>query len=199
MQQAFSSTACNIMNNSVLNSVNEHKHLGVILSDDGAWHKHIDMIVKKAFNRLNVIRKYKFLFNRHTLEQLYIIYVRPILEYADVVWDNSTVMLIHKLESVQIEAARIVTGGTRLSSIRLLYDETGWEKLSDRRKDHRLTYFYKMVNNITPNYLSNILPNQFANIHTYNTRNSSSFQPIQVRLSLYSNYFLLAAVKLWNS
>jgi hypothetical protein len=41
---------------------------------------------------------------------------RPILEYADVVWDNKTLLLINKLENVQIEAARVVTGGTRLVS-----------------------------------------------------------------------------------
>jgi hypothetical protein len=43
------------------------------------------------------------------------------LEYADVVWDNKTLFLINKLENVQIEAARIVTGGTRLVYINSLY------------------------------------------------------------------------------
>jgi hypothetical protein len=47
------------------------------------------------------------------------------LEYADVVWDNKTLFLINKLENVQIEAARIVTGATRLVSINSLYKETG--------------------------------------------------------------------------
>jgi hypothetical protein len=37
--------------------------------------------------------------------------------------------LINKLENVHIEAARIVTGGTRLVSINSLYKETGWETL----------------------------------------------------------------------
>jgi hypothetical protein len=35
-----------------------------------------------------------------------------ILEYADVVWDTKTQILINKLENVEVEAARIVTGGT---------------------------------------------------------------------------------------
>jgi hypothetical protein len=41
-------------------------------------------------------------------------FIRPTLEYACVVWDNNTLFLINELENVQIEAARIVTGGTRL-------------------------------------------------------------------------------------
>ena len=187
-----------VMNNSKLHSVTEHKHLGLILSNDGSWHKHIDMIVKKAFHRLNIIRRFKFILNRQTLEKLYFSYVRPILEYADVIWDNSTLLLIHKIETVQIEAARIVTGGTKLTSIDLLYKETGWQRLTERREIHRLTYFYKMFNNISPPYLSNIVPNRFQDIHNYNTRNSSALQPLVTRTSLYSNYFLPSTVRSWN-
>jgi hypothetical protein len=58
---------------------------------------------------------YHFL-DRKTLEKIYLTFIRPILEYADVVWDNKTLFLINKLENVQIEAARNVTEGTRLVS-----------------------------------------------------------------------------------
>ena len=186
------------MNNSQLLPVDEHKHLGLILSKDGSWHKHIDMVVKKAFSRLNILRKFKFILNRQTLEQLYFTYVRPILEYVDVIWDNSTLLLVHKIESVQIEAARIVTGGTKLTSIDSLYKETGWQRLTERREIHRLTYLYKMVNNLTPPYLRNILPNRFQDIHNYSTRNSNALQPPFTRTSLYSNYFLPSSVRSWN-
>jgi hypothetical protein len=46
--------------------------------------------------------------------------------------------LINKIENVQSEAARIVTGGTKLTSIQKLYEETGWEKLLERREEHKL-------------------------------------------------------------
>ena len=35
-----------IMNNTIISTVTEHKHLGLQLSDDGNWNKHIDMITK---------------------------------------------------------------------------------------------------------------------------------------------------------
>ena len=44
---------------------------------------------------------------------------------------------MNKLENVQTEAARIVTGGTRLVSINSLYNETGWEMLQARREHHQ--------------------------------------------------------------
>jgi hypothetical protein len=39
-----------------IDTVTEHKHLGLQLSDDGNWNKHIDMITKKAFSRVNILR-----------------------------------------------------------------------------------------------------------------------------------------------
>jgi hypothetical protein len=41
--------------------------------------------------------------------------IRPLMEYADVIWDNQKQNLINKLKNIQLDAARIVTGGTRLT------------------------------------------------------------------------------------
>jgi hypothetical protein len=40
------------MNNTIINQVTEHKHLGLDISNDGSWQKHIDLITKKAFIRV---------------------------------------------------------------------------------------------------------------------------------------------------
>jgi hypothetical protein len=55
---------------------------------------------------------------------MYFSFIRPILEYGDVDWDTQTHYLINKIENVQSEAARIFTGGTKLTSIQKLYEET---------------------------------------------------------------------------
>jgi hypothetical protein len=36
-----------------------------------------------------------------------------LLEYADVIWDNNITYLVDKIEKVQMEADRIVTGNTQ--------------------------------------------------------------------------------------
>ena len=39
-----------------------------------------------------------------------------------------------KIENVQLEASRIVTGDTRLVSLNNIYMETGWEKLKRSKR-----------------------------------------------------------------
>jgi hypothetical protein len=43
--------------------------------------------------------------------------MRPLLEYADVIWGTNITYQVDKIEKEQMEAARIVTGGTRLVSL----------------------------------------------------------------------------------
>ena len=103
---------------------------------------------------------------------------------------TKTQILINKLENVQVEAARIVTGDTRLVSLSNLYIETGWEKLKDRRERHRTIQFYKMSNNLTPHYLSSLIPQNFGMFHDHNTRHTSRIPPVRTRTSLYAGYFI---------
>ena len=66
-----------------------------------------------------------------------------------------------KLEEVQFEAARLVTGLPLFTSKQYLYMGTGWEKLSDRRERRKLTLFHKIFHNNTPEYLTEILTPHF--------------------------------------
>ena len=103
-----------------------------------------------------------------------------------------------KLEKINCEAARIVTGATKLTSIDLLYRECGWEKLENRRKIHKLALFHKMVYQQTPEYLSNLVPSRFNEIHQHRTRGSSNIMPVPARTAFHYNSFLPSTVRLWN-
>ena len=89
---------------------------------------------------------------------MYFCFIRPTLEYADVVWDNCTNELQQDIEDVQIEAARIVTRATKLCNTQHMLSELQWESLESQRKNHRLVLMYKMNTGLAPAYLSNLLP-----------------------------------------
>ena len=89
---------------------------------------------------------------------MYISFVQPTLEYANILWVNCRQYETNTIERIQIEAARIVNGTTRLVSLDILSDKTLWESLRDRRYKHKRYQFYKMINNQTPTYLNSLVP-----------------------------------------
>ena len=119
-----------------IKEVSAHKHLGLYFSERCDWQSHIDYIQEKAWCRINFLRQLKFTLNRKSLEKVYFTFIRSLLEYADVVWDNCTQQQSNALEKIQLEAGRIVSGTTKLVEINKLYAELGWIKLSDRRSLH---------------------------------------------------------------
>jgi hypothetical protein len=93
-------------------SVDFHAHLSIVFSSDGKWTRHIDYILSKASKQLCVLRKLKFILKREILEKIYLTFIRPLLEYSCKVWDNCSQTDNDRLEKLQLEAARIVTGLT---------------------------------------------------------------------------------------
>ena len=65
-----------------------HKHLGLYLSNNGSWHQQINFILERAWCRINIMRQLKFKLDQKSLEIIYTAFIRPILEYGDVIWDN---------------------------------------------------------------------------------------------------------------
>ena len=103
------------------------------------------------------------------------------------------------LKKNQNEAARIVTGATKLVSIYALLTETRWETLSSRRTKHNLTLFYKMKNNLCPSYLASLVPNNVGDVSMYNLRNVQHSQTVHAYTQLYFNSFLPSVIREWNA
>ena len=78
------------------------------------------------------MRRLKFRLNRKSLETIYFSFIRPLLEYTDVIWDNCTYYEKLELDKIQSEAARIVSGAMKLVSAHALYEEIEWESLGKK-------------------------------------------------------------------
>ncbi len=124
--------------------------------------------------------------------------MRPLLEYAAIVWDSCTNYEKDSLEKIQYEAARVVTGLTRSVSIFNLLQEIGWVSLNDRRKIQKLAIIYKVKSGVLPDYLQNLFPPIVADTNRYNLRNSNDFVTIARRTEIYSKSFIPSSTKLWN-
>ena len=88
---------------------------------------------------------------------------------------------------------------TKLVSLNALYNEIGLESLEKRRIDHKLTLGYIMLNNLTPQYLSSLVPPPASNLSRYNLRNSNNLQTIAARTNQYFYSFLSSSIRAWDS
>ena len=79
-------------NNIKFKPVDAHKHLSVTLSVDGKWSKHISNVVVKASRHIVVLRKIKFKVSRNFVENIYMTFIGPFLEYSCDIWYSCTVV-----------------------------------------------------------------------------------------------------------
>jgi hypothetical protein len=141
--------------------------------------------------------KFKINLNRENLEKIYFTYIRPLLEYVCELWDGCTILDLNKIEQIQHEAARIITGLLKFASIESLYFETGWEPLHSRRHSRKLHLFYKIRNNDSPLYLYDCLLPFIREENELNLGNQTEFRNPLTRLQLFANSFFPSSIKSW--
>ena len=144
---------------------------------------------------------------RQTLSELYKLYVRPHLDYGDVIYhvpaktcefsqDMTLSNLMGKLESVQYSAALAVTGAWRGTSREKLYAGLGWESSNFRRWSRRLNLFFKIVNDLTPLYSKELIP--LLHRSNYSLRNQDVIGRIGARTEKFQSSFYTYCLAEWN-
>jgi hypothetical protein len=179
--------------------VNKHLNLGLTLTNKMSWKHHIEHAIEKATKRTIVLSRIRHKLPRSTLERIYTTMIRPVLEYGNTIYSNSSLELLQRLEAVQRRAALICSGAYRHTEHSTLLSELGWNTLEQRRKYHQLVTYYKIIQNISPTYLTNIITNTTASQVPYNLRTGENRRTIHTRLSIYRNSFIPTSTRLWNA
>lgn len=177
-----------------LQTVKHAKYLGVTISSDLSWNKHVDNTAKKATTilSLNFLKRNLHSCPSTVKEKCYKALVRPIMEYASCAWDPHTQRNISKLEMVQRRAARFVKGDyDRTSSVTSMLADLKWNTLQDRRLQSKTVMFYRIVHQLvaipaTPfliptrasrgHTMRYLIPQSTVNVHLY------SFFPSTLRI-----------------
>ena len=144
------------------------------------------------------MRGLKYKLDRRSLETIYMSFIRPSIEYGDVLWAGTYDSDLCKLDIIQVDAMRIVTGATARSNINLLYVETGWPSLEQRRLSHVLKLMYKIVHQLAPPYLINLLPQTVGHHGNYALRNSTALRVPFTRTESFRRSFFPFALPKWN-
>ena len=117
--------------------IDNHKHLGFILDSKMSYSKHIDGKIGKANQGIGVIKRLYNYLPRKALLQIYKSFIRPHLDYCDVLYHkptyddfysnyyseraksdpiNTNYEFTNKIDSVQYNAALAITGCVRGTS-----------------------------------------------------------------------------------
>ena len=98
------------LEDNILENVGETKLLGTIVSSDLKWTKNTEMLIKKAYQRMQMLHKLKsFNVANKDLVTIYILYIRSIIEQSCQVWHYSlTEEESNSLERVQKVACSII-------------------------------------------------------------------------------------------
>ena len=103
---------------------------------------------------------------------------------------------MQSIESIQYQAALAVSGAWKGSNTSKLYEELGWESLTDRRWYRRLLQFYKIINDLASSYLKDIIPPLRRSLyghprHVFNEFRCHSFT--------FMHSFFPDSIKSWNN
>ena len=175
-------------NDNPVHQVQLQKHLGLFL--------HIQCILIKTHKIIGMIRKLQPIIPRAALLTIYKSFLRPHLDYGDVIYDRAfNESFQNKLESVQYDAALAITGAIRGPSREKLYQELGLESLKSRRWYRKMCLLFKLKKNKYPSYLFDIIPKVLS---TRTTRNHNNIPLFNVKHEYFRNSFFPSTVIEWN-
>ena len=132
---------------------------------------------------------------------MYTSFIRSGMEHGSFVMrclNQSKDAIYEMLESVQRRAFKIITGGIIRTPTLNLYNEIGLETLKKRRERSVLLFFFKVINNMVPDYLLELKPEKKKE-GRYMLRTRHEYTPPSWRITNYKKSFLPFAVNLWNN
>ena len=191
-----------IFNKNPVATVSDQKHLGLTLASNLSFQKHIHEKLMKAKKIIGLIKHLSKYLPLKTLDQMYKTLARSHLDYCDVIYHEPSKVnqpplgmtltaSMEEIERIQYHAALAVTGAWQGSSRAKLYEQLGWESLSDRRLSRRILLVHKIENNNTPSYLKEKLP-----FHDRNFPNC--FRERRCRTDRFKKSFFPNSVSNWN-
>ena len=138
-------------NNNDISKCPHQKHVGIVLDSKLNFNVHLDKKIKKWKRIIGLIRRLSINLPRNALLTIYKSFVRPHLDYGDILYDKpNNENFQNKLEKVQYRACLAITGAIQGTSKTKLYDELCLHSLIKRRWCNKLIFFYKTVNGLLP-------------------------------------------------
>ena len=109
------------------------KHIELYLDENVKFSIHIKEKLSKVYKGIGLFKNLSNKLPRQALVRIYKAYIRPCLDYGDIVYDKpNNETFINKTEIAQYDAALAITGAIRRTSREKHYAKLGFESLKFR-------------------------------------------------------------------
>ena len=172
------------------------KLLGVHLDQYLTWSAHIDNLCSAISSKISLLRQLAEYVPTCVRKRFYQGYILPLID----TWGTTSIANIQRLSKLQKRAARIILKANFDTPSSLMFQELGWLSVENRLKYNKAVITYRALNNLTPDYLSELLT-PLSEIHSLNLRSSENgllHIPLS-RTTIFDNSFTCSAPKLWNA
>ena len=181
----------------VLDVVDCNKYLGVNISEDLNWKKHVDYTAAKASRTLGFLRRNLRDCSKEVRSSAFNAMVQPTLDYASTAWDPHTKEDINTLDKVQRRGARFVCNNytdRTPGCVTAMLNNLEWIPLSTRRYHQRLIMLYK-IQHFTVDI------GQFNILRPGDSRTRGAYRLYQIPAvqSVYKFSFFPRTIQDWNS
>ena len=123
-----------LFSNNNVSQVNSQTHLGAILDIKLTFEEHLKNVFNKINKTIGLLKKFSNLLPRQDLVTIYKAFIRPHLDYGDVLYEKAFNKSFQaKMESIQYIACLAMTGAIRGTSRENIYQELGLESLQLHR------------------------------------------------------------------
>ena len=188
------STKLSLMNEDI-EMVHETKLLGTIITDQITWDRNTEEITKKAFKRMQLLNAAAtFTSKRKDLKDIYLTFIRSILEQSAVVWHSGLSVRNKKdIERVQKAAVRVIMGKNYKNYAHSLR-ELKLDSLEKRRELLSLRFAKNCLRN---EKMKNLFPLRKQQ-HKMDKRKNRKFETKQINTKRYASSALPYLTKLLN-
>ena len=173
------------------------KYLGMTINNKLRWGDYCNITAHKANRTLGIVRRLLKPCEQDVKKRAYEALVRPQMEYASSAWSPHTDRDINKLEQVQKNAARFVTGDYRLTtSTTALVKSVGWDPLEKRRLLFQATMLYKIRNKLVnfsiPADIGSQTRSRSQRAHGH------AYRQLGINVQSYGYSFFPRVIRVWN-
>lgn len=173
----------------VVEEVNSHKILGVVIDRDLSWYEHTSSLVKRLSVKLFQLSKIKHFLDVHSRKLFFFAHIVPIVDYASTLWDSSSDNNLKLINRMYKRALKLILLKTSLAPHDL--KQLNILTLRNRLLFNKAVCMHKVSYGNAPVKISSkFIINQYRHNHLYSLP--------RPRNNLFKTSFLYSGGNLWN-